>query len=1106
MQISVNRHALPVAQMLKTMKLIAIILFASCLQVSAKSYGQKVTLHLENVSIEKVLKEIKKQTGYLFFYKSEEIKNAGRVSVNVDNAEVSEVLRQTLSTTRLAFTIVDKTIVLQPRMDATTLPISLPPPIDVRGRVTDQSGAPLVGANVQVKGTKNGTATDNNGEFSLKNVDNDALLEITFVGYTQQTVRVNNRQNINIMLELSASRLDETVIIAYGKTSRRLNTGSVASITSEQIEKQPVSDPLGAMQGKIAGLMISSSSGMAGSSYQVRVRGENSIKQGNDPLYIVDGVPFISSPLNEFEGANGSQSPLSTLNPNDIERIDVLKDADATAIYGSRGANGVVLITTKKGKAGENRVSLNVYTGFSKVNNKLDMLNTAQYLQLRKDAFRFDSVAPTAANAPDLVEWDQNAYTDWQDLLIGGTAKLTAAQASFSGGTAQTKFLISANYRKETSVLIGNLDYQKGGALLSITHNSKNNKFGLSSTVNYNTDNNNTIPTDLTQYINLSPNHPTYNDDGSIFFYLTGENPLAYLERTYNTKTNNLIGNTTVHYTIAKGLDLKSNFGYTNTSMKQLLTLPEKGFNPSTYAGSSSQFGNSSVISYIVEPQIEYTLRAGPGKLNVLAGASWQQSKAEGQFLQATGFSSDALLKDIYSATDVTVRNANFSQYNYQSFFGRVNYNLDQKYIFNGTFRRDGSSRFGPGKQFGNFGAIGAAWIFSGEKFIADNIPALSYGKLRGSYGTTGNDQIGDYQYLDSWSSAGFPYGGISGLAPSRVYNPDYSWEVNKKMEIALELGFIQDRILLTTGYYNNRSSNQLVGYSLSSQSGFSEYTANLPAKVENSGVEFDLNTINVKSKDFQWNSSFNISFPKNKLLAYPGLESSADATSYEVGQSIRVVKGYHFTGIDPQTGIATFLDVDKDGSLSEPEDFIVIGETMPQFFGGFTNSLRYKNVSLDIFLQFVKQEAPTMDYGPMVGPFGSRSNRADYVLDYWQNPGQNTDIPRPTATSANAAYKAFNNQYRYSDAAWGDASYIRLKNVALSYDLSSVTEKWKLYGTSIYVQGQNLLTLTNYRGLDPEIQGFDRRFVYPINPFGSVKSQKLPLLRTITVGVKLSL
>lgn len=1107
MQISLNRKAIAIAQMLKTMKLIAFILLALCMQVSAKSYSQKVTLHLDNVTIEKVLREIKKQTGFLFFYKSEELKNIGKVSINVKNAEVADVLTESLLDTRLTFKIVNNTIVLQPRAESASLKLAtIPYSIIISGKVTDATGKPLSGANVKVKGSRIGTSTDENGFYALKNVDNNAILEVSFVGYDMQTIKVNNRQSINIILELSVNRLDETVIIAYGKTSKRLNTGSVSSITSEQIEKQPVSDPLASLQGKIAGLMISSSSGMAGSSYQVRVRGENSIKQGNDPLYIIDGVPFISSPLNEFDGGNGSQSPLNSFNPNDIDRIDVLKDADATAIYGSRGANGVILITTKKGKAGENRVSFNVYAGYSKVNNKLDMLNTEQYLQLRKDAFRFDSVTATASNAPDLLVWDNKAYTNWQDLLIGGTAHLNFAQASFSGGTAQTKFLISANYRKETSVLIGNFDYQKGGALVSISHNSKNNRFGLTTTLNYVTDNNNTIPTDLTQYINIAPNQPKYNDDGTLFFYTTGENPLSYLKRTYNTKTNNLVGNTTLHYTLAKGLDLKSNFGYTNIAMKQLLTLPKGGFNPTTYAGSSSQFGNSSVVSYIVEPHIEYSVKAGPGRLTALAGASWQQSISEGQYLQATGYSSDALLKDIYSATSVSVRNASYNQYNYESVFGRVNYNLNQKYIFNGTFRRDGSSRFGPGKQFGNFGALGAAWIFSEENFIANNIPALSYGKLRGSYGTTGNDQIGDYQYLDSWSSAGFPYGGISGLAPSRVYNPDYSWEVNKKLEIAIELGFIKDRVLFTAGYYNNRSSNQLVGYSLSSQSGFSEYTANLPAKVENKGIEFDLNTINIKTKNFSWNSSFNISFPKNKLLAYPGLENSADAASYEIGQSIRVIKGFHFTGINPQNGIATFLDVNKDGFISDPDDYVVMGETMPQFFGGFTNTLKYKNISIDIFLQFVKQEAPNMDYGPLIGPFGTRSNRADYVLDYWQHAGQITKIPRPSTTSSNAAYKAFNNQYRYSDAAWGDASYIRLKNVSISYDLSSVTEKWKLLGTSIYIQGQNLLTFTKYRGLDPEINGFDRRFVYPINPFGSVKSQKLPLLRTITVGLKLSI
>lgn len=1108
MQISTIRSGLSVTQMLKTMKLTALFLFVALLQVSANTYSQKVTLRYENVGIEKVLKEIRKQTGYLFFYKTEELKKAGKISVNVTNTEVTNALKQGLASTNLTFNIVDRTIILKPLPMMITVAEAEPSTAfaDLTGQVTDGAGLPLAGANIRIKGTKLGTATDQNGRFSLKNVPDNAILEISFIGYASREVNVSGKSQIDIQLQLAANKLDETVIIAYGKTSKRLNTGSVASISNETIERQPVSDPLGALQGRVSGLMITASNGMPGSSFKVRVRGENSMKQGNDPLYIIDGVPYISGPLNQFDGANGTQSPLNSINPNDIDRIDVLKDADATSIYGSRGANGVVLITTKKGTVGDNRVSFNLYTGITKVANKLDLMNTEQYLQMRKDAFRLDSATPTETNAPDLLTWDKNAYTDWQDLLIGNTGTVNAAQVSFTGGNSQTRFLLSTSYRKETSVILGNLAFDKGGALLSVNHNSKNNKFGLTANANFVADNNNTIPTDITQYIYLPPNYPQYNSDGSIYWFGTTQNPLAYLNRTYNTKTTNLIGSGSLRYTLIKGFDLKSNFGYTYTSMAQVMTLPQSGFNPVNNTGSSAQFGNSSVHSFIAEPQVTYNFNLGDSKIDLLGGVSWQQSISQGQFLLGSGFSSDALLKNIASASQVTVRNASYSQYNYQSLFGRVNYNYLQKYLLNLTFRRDGSSRFGPGKQFGNFGAMGAAWIFSEENFMSSINNIINYGKIRASYGTSGNDQIGDYQYLDSWSSAGFPYGGVSGLAPSRVFNPDYSWEVNKKFEMAIELGMVNNRILLSTGYYNNRSSNQLIGFTLSPQAGFSEYTANLPAKVENKGWEIDVNTINIKNSNFKWQTNFNISIPSNILLEYPNLSSSADAASYEVGKSIRVVKGFHFTGVDPLTGTALFLDVNKNGSISSPADYLAMGQTMPKFFGGFGNEFTYKNFGLDIFFQFVKQEAPTMDYGPLAGSIGSMNNKEVRVLDYWKQPGDITAIPRPTITSSKPAYTAYMNNYRYSDGAWGDASFIRLKNVSLTYDVSSLTEKWKVQGASIYLQAQNLLTFTKYNGLDPEVNGFDRRFVYPVNPFGSVRPTAMPALRTFTVGIKFSL
>ncbi len=1107
MLIGKNRYGTTVTKILRKMKLTAALLLAVCLQVSASGFSQKVTLNIKNSSLEKVFREIRKQSGFLFLYKTDDLKKVGRVNLQVNNMEVTEVLTKALATTGFSFKIIDKTIVLNatPYTPEPGAPIEIAF-LNITGEVTNEKGEPLQGATVKVQGTKTIVSTNQKGAFNITTPSATATIEISFIGYTTQVVTVTDANPVKIVMKLAENILDETVVIAYGNTSKRFNTGSVGSVTSEIISNQPVGDALAALQGRISGLMITASNGMPGSSFQVRVRGENSMKQGNEPLYIIDGVPFNSSPINQFSGANGNQSPLSSINPADIERIDVLKDADATAIYGSRAANGVLLITTKKGKTGESRVNLNLYTGFSKVGNKLDMMNTEQYLQMRKDAFRLDGVTPTAANAPDLLEWSQTQYTDWQDLLIGNTARLNEAQVSFTGGTSQTKYLISGTYRKETTVLKGNSYFEKGGMFVSTDHVSTNGKFGVRASLNYTTDFNNSVPTDVSQYFYYAPNFPVYNPDGSLYFFGTGDNPLVYLNRTYETKTNNIIGNSVLRYSLLPDLDVKVNVGFNRMSMDQVQTLPAAGFNPATFTGSTSQFGNSAVSSYIVEPQVDYKLNVGKGVINLLGGMSWQQSISKGYYVLASGYSSDALLKDIMSAGTITKRAANYNQYNYSSAFGRVNYNLDNKYLLNVTFRRDGSSRFGPGKQFGNFGAIGAGWIFSKEAFIADGLPFLSFGKIRGSYGTTGNDQIGDYQYLDTWGSAAFAYDGVSGLTPTRVYNPDYSWEINRKLELALELGFLKDRILFTAGYYDNKSSNQLIGYTLSSQSGFTEYTANMPAKVQNKGLELDVITTNIQNKNFSWNTQFNISLPKNKLLQYDNLAGSADATAYQVGQSIRLIKGFHFLGVDPATGVPTFEDVDKNGSLAEGSDYVIIGETLPAFFGGFTNEFTYKGFSLNVFFQFVKQESIATDYGALVGNFGANNSNKDIsYLNYWQQAGDAVSIPKPSQLTSNASYTAYRNNWRYSDAAWGDASYIRLKNVMLSYNLSALTGKWKLNST-VYVQGQNLLTFTNYRGMDPEVNGFDRRFVYPINPFGSVRAQALPVLRTITVGIKLSL
>src|SRR6218665_359724 len=805
-----------VKKALRVMKMTAVLLLAFMMQATARGFAQGITLSEKNASLEVVFKKITKQTGYIFWYENKLIHDARKVTIETKNATLDAVMQSCLDDQQLEYSTVGNTIVIRRKKQKENIS-EADPAIDLTGTVTDSNGKPVAAVTVSVKNSTKAVNTNEAGQYSIRDVKENDVLVFSSIGYTTQEVAVNGRAVIDVQLTIAVSSLDEAVVIAYGKTSRRLNTGSVASVTSKEIENQPVADPLAALQGRVAGLNITSTNGLPGSGMQVRLRGENSLNNGSDPLYIIDGVPFISTPLNQFNGANGQQSPMASINPNDIERIDVLKDADATAIYGSRAANGVILITTRKGKAGKAVTDFNIYSGVSIVSRKVDMLSTSEYLAMRKEAFDLDGKTPTVDNAPDLLTWDQQTQHDWQDMLVGQSAHVTQVQGSISGGNETTRFLLSGTYRNEGTVLPSDLGYKRGSVHFSLDHSSKDGRFNITSSINYSSDKNNIIATDITQYYKLAPNMPVYNDDGSYYWFNTTPNPLAYLHSSFETQTNNLVANSVLRYTILPGLNIRTNLGYTKTDFTQTSTLPKITFNPDNYAGSMARYGFNNVSSYIVEPQADYSLKFGANNLQLLAGASWQQNISEGHYLLGSGYSSDALLKNMKDASELAVENYNYTKYRYQSVFGRATYNWNQKYLLNATFRRDGSSRFGPDKRFGNFGSIGAGWVFSSEDFISNALPFLSFGKLRASYGSTGNDQIGNYEYLDSWSSVNFPYGGGNGLYPTRLANPIYSWETNRKMEAAIELGFLKNAILFNVNYYNNRSGKQLIQYSLSS-------------------------------------------------------------------------------------------------------------------------------------------------------------------------------------------------------------------------------------------------------------------------------------------------
>ncbi len=964
----------------------------------------------------------------------------------------------------------------------------------IKGKVINESGAPVPGATVAIKGTNNGTTTNDKGDFIIAPANKDASLIISSIGYEKQELFLDGRTNLVITLKSKPSELDQAIVIAYGTTTKRLNTGDVSKVTAEEIERQPVSNPLAALEGRVPGLIVTQNTGVPGGSFNIQIRGKNSIANGNDPLYIIDGVPFTSISLSSIYTGSviNLGNPLSNINPADIESIEVLKDADATSIYGSRGANGVILITTKKAKPGKIRFEFNAYTGTGKVTRMLKLLNTPQYLAMRHEAFSNDGARIGPTNYDINGTWDTTRYTDWQKLLIGGTANIIDMQGSISGGNSNTQFLMSSGYHQESTVFPGNFSDQKVSSRFYLTHSSSDQRFKATFSAFYNLEFNNLLTEDLThRALTLAPDAPPiYDSSGKLNWPHGFDNPFSVLNREYKAYSNNLISNMDLSYQVCPSLQLKSSFGYTNMTMDEKQTVPLSSINPAyAQTGGSAIFSNSGIKTWIIEPQVNWSRKINKVNINILVGGTFQEDIRNGQSFYGRNFSSDALLENIAAASTITVLSADNTQYHYQALYGRINANWQQKYIVNITGRRDGSSRFGPGRQYGDFGAIGAAWIFSKETKVQNLLPFLSFGKLRASYGTTGNDQIGDYEYLNTYSTTNYPYQGISGLIATRLFNPNYGWEVNRKLEGAIELGFLKERVFFNAAYYMNRSSNQLVGYPLPGLTGFSSVQANSSALVQNSGWEMNIASENIKNDNFRWSTSLNISFPSNKLVAYPGLANSNYANTYVIGKPLSTKKLFHFTGVNTQTGVYTFEDVDKDGTISYPEDLVPSKQVAQSFYGGIQNSLQYKNWELVIFVQFVKQTGFNYLYNysnNYLAP-GMLGNQPAIVLSRWKKPGDISDIQRFTQNYGSSAFAAF---IMLNDDMISDASFLRLKNISISYHLPhKLIQNIYLPEGKLYIQCQNLLTVTKYLGMDPENQSINN----------------LPPLKMVTAGIQVT-
>lgn len=1063
--------------------IVGTILFFSCTSIfafspdSLISQNPKVTIDREReVTIYEVLEIIGNQTECKFIYQSDIFKGLPKIKLKKGTIKVDELLKQCLAPSNFNIITTKDNYITITRRSGKALQQNI-----IKGVVKDSLGIGMAGVNIIIKNTTKGTQSNFDGQYTIIAHPSDTLV-FTYISFKSQEITVGNRTIINVVMEPDATSLDQVIINAgYYKVSDREKTGSISSITSQVVDDQIISNPIASLQGRLTGVQVVQNSGVPGSGFSVLIRGKNSISAGTEPLYIIDGVPFSSQSLSSRDVSGrvlpgADFSPLSFLNPSDIESIEVLKDADATAIYGSRGANGVVLITTKKLRTGITTYNISAKSGLGHIAKKQKLLNTPQYIQMREQAFENDGISEYPSYAYDINgTWDRNKYTDWQDKLLGGTAYFQEYQIGVSGGNSTTSFSVSGAYRNESTISLEEDGYKRANGLAKLNHNSADGRFRLSLSTAYTYEDNDLPDSDLSyQALTLPPNAPNlYNEDGSLNWEDgTFNNPLADLEGDLGSTRNSLLVNALMEIKLLDNLSLRTNMGYQDTKLTESRTYPHTRFPPQyrfTSSASSIYTNDGLKNSWIVEPQLSYSLEKNNNKLDFLIGYSAQNEKSETFSQYAEGFASNAQINNLAAANYIQVTADSETAYKYQALFGRANYIHNKKYIINITGRRDGSSRFGPNNRFANFGAVGAAWIFSEENELKQLFPFLNYGKLRGSYGTTGNDQIGDYRYLNSYSSTGISYNGTIGLYSSSLYNPNFGWEENKKSELAVELGFLKNRITTTINYYRNRSSNQLIEIPLPETTGFSSVLANLDALVENNGWEFEFTTLNVQREKWKWNTSFNLTIPKNNLLEFPDLENSTYANSYVIGKPITIKKVLHFTGVDPQTGVYTFQDFNGDGQISNPEDSQQIIDTAPKFYGGLSNTITFENLTLDVFFQFSSQDTQNINiFGTAPGIM---VNQSVEVLDAWTNPGDITNTQAFT-TGSNYERSVGSFNLRQSDAAYSDASYIRLKNISLTYNLKNIITDSS--NAKIFIQGQNLYTLTNFQGQDPEMtQGF---------------------------------
>ncbi|PKD18659.1 SusC/RagA family TonB-linked outer membrane protein [Salegentibacter salinarum] len=1108
-------------KLIRIMKIYSLILCLTIVKISASSltvYGQNIELNYQDTELRAILYDLEEQTDYNFFYNNKLVNEKVKINIRFSSENVQEVMSQILKSTNINFKIINNNIVLYRDDFSETSEYKSNHPsgrslsaqrlIDpsgfqqvVKGKVMDDNGLPLPGVNVIIQNTNTGTQTDFDGVFSIEAGEGD-VLEFSYVGMESLTYRITDLESpIEVVMLQDADQLSEVLVVAYGKQSRASFTGAAVDVDVSKIDESPLASFQESLQGNVAGLQMSTESGQPGAAPNIRIRGIGSINASSDPLYVVDGIPVISGNISQIAT---SSNTIAGINPKDIENITVLKDASATSIYGSRGANGVILITTKQGKEGKTTFDVSAQRGVSQmlIPDRNKPLNTAQHLELLIES-RVNA-GDTQQEAEDYIysNVDRTIDTDWVDVITR-TGNYEQYNISANGGSEKTQFFASLGLYEQEGVIIG-IGYNKLNARLNVNHQATDKlkiDFGVAANnqkLNTNSDAG-SAHNPVRALARVVPWEPVYNEDGSYNTdILLTYNPVGLVEENIReTKIYGILGNLSLTYDFTENLSFQTK-GNVDFNLADEFRFDNPVFGEGRNDGGRGRAYNNKIINYNITNLLKYNWRINDdNNLDFTLGQEAQKIERSSVYAYVSNYGAPGLTTLDNASVFLNATNSRTAS-SISSYFINASYAFGNKYYLNATGRRDGSSRFGSDVRYANFWSVGGAWNIAAEDFM-ENAEVVKELKLRSSYGVNGNQEIGDFASRGLYST-GADYNGQPGYVYSQQSNPGLTWEKNKPFNVGLDFNF-NHLITGTIEYYNRTTTDLLFRVPISATNGITNFLANI-GEMKNSGWEFALNTVNIDNPDgFSWTSNFNFTSNENEITKLQDDEAIVDGYyKREVGEDFYTFFMPGFAGADPENGDALWYtdgsETNTTNQYSEAEPYKQ-GSALPDFYSGLTNTLTYKNLSFS-FMLYLNYGNKVYDYwGRYTNSDGSarlndRGNMTQNIYENrWQNPGDITDVPKVVwGNSQSGLSSQHSTRFLY------DGTYLRLRDVTLSYNLpESLIERIRVNNLRLYLKGNNLLTWVK----DDKIE---------MDPEVGITGQsdlRIPISRQLLVGLDLS-